>query len=51
MKRSKLAKKALNHPEYFTEGELAYFRMWLEKRKARKEKEKEEKTSLPPYLK
>ena len=36
MKQKKLVKKALEHPELFTEGELAYFDRWLWQRKQRK---------------
>jgi hypothetical protein len=35
-KKKKLAKNALNHPEDFSFGELAYFKRWLEERKRRK---------------
>ncbi len=35
-KKHKLAKQALGRPHLFTEGELAYFRLWLKERKARK---------------
>lgn len=35
MKKKKLCKRALQHPELYSEGELSYFRLWL---KARKEK-------------
>lgn len=41
MKKHKLAKKALEHPELFTPGELAYFEMWLRSRKERKLQQKE----------
>jgi len=40
MKAHKLCKKALDHPELFSEGELAYFNLWLTERKHRKEKKK-----------
>jgi hypothetical protein len=43
MKRKKLAKEALRHPELFSNGELAYFEMWLRSRKEQKEKKKLEK--------
>ena len=43
MKRSKLAQRALKHPELFSGGELAYFERWLAERRERKEKEKSEK--------
>jgi hypothetical protein len=32
-KRKKLAKEALNHPENFSYGELAYFQKWLDEHK------------------
>jgi len=35
-KRSKLAKIALKHPHLYSQGELAYFQLWLRERKARK---------------
>lgn len=37
MKKHKLAKQALKHPELFAPAELAYFQMWLKARKERKE--------------
>ena len=36
MKKKKLVKQALKNPELFTEGELVYFRKWLELKKALK---------------
>lgn len=39
-KKSKFAKKALKHPEFFSYGELAYFQRWLDERKRRKALEK-----------
>jgi hypothetical protein len=36
MKKKKLVKKALKHPELFTPGELAYFDRWLWQRKQHK---------------
>jgi hypothetical protein len=36
MKKHKLAKNALKHPELFSPAELDYFRLWLESRKKRK---------------
>jgi hypothetical protein len=47
MKKKKLAKEALRHPELFSSGELAYFEMWLRDRKERKEKKKEKTASTP----
>ena len=45
MKKKKLAKNALKHPELFTDGELTYFRLWLRERKANKAKKKEKFTN------
>ena len=36
MKKKKLVKRALKHPELHTPGELAYFDRWLRARKERK---------------
>lgn len=36
MKKKKLVKRALKHPELHTPAELAYFRCWLRLRKERK---------------
>ena len=36
MKKKKLVKLALNHPELYTPAELAYFELWLRTRKERK---------------
>lgn len=36
MKKTKLAKKALKHPELFTPAELAYFDRWLWHKKQQK---------------
>jgi len=36
MKKKKLAKEALKHPELFTPAELAYFDRWLLHRKQHK---------------
>jgi len=35
-KKNKLAKHALEQPHMFSQGELAYFQIWLKERKARK---------------
>jgi hypothetical protein len=43
MKKHKLAKKALKHPELHTPAELAYFKLWLRSREERKKAEKEQK--------
>jgi hypothetical protein len=46
MKKKKLVKEALNHPDLFTPGELAYFDRWLWQKKQKKaakiSKDKEE---------
>lgn len=41
MKKHKLAKEALKHPELFAPAELAYFERWLRARKDRKAAERE----------
>jgi hypothetical protein len=43
MKKHKLAKEALKHPELFAPAELAYFQRWLKARRDRKEAEKQAK--------
>ena len=35
-KKRKLAKNALEQPHLFSQGELAYFQLWLKERKMRK---------------
>jgi hypothetical protein len=35
-KKNKLAKQALEQPHLYSQGELAYFQLWLKERKARK---------------
>ena len=35
-KKRKLAKHALEQPHLFSQGELAYFQLWLKERKMRK---------------
>lgn len=48
MKKKQLAKQAIQHPELFTPGELAYFKRWLDEKKrikAAKIKQKEEANS------
>ena len=40
MKTAKLVKKALKQPELYSEGELMYFRLWMNERKKRKEKKR-----------
>ena len=42
MKKHKLAKQALEHPELFAPAELAYFERWLRAREERKEAQKQE---------
>lgn len=37
-KRKKLAKEALKHPDLFSQGELAFFKRWLQERKLLKKK-------------
>jgi hypothetical protein len=46
MKRHKLAKKALKHPELYSPAELAYFQLWLRARKEQKKAEKEQKAKF-----
>ncbi len=36
MKKKKLVKEALNHPELFSAGELAFFNRWLLEKKLKK---------------
>ena len=43
MKKHKLAKNALEHPELFAPAELAYFERWLKARKERKAAKKQTK--------
>jgi hypothetical protein len=43
--KKKLVKSALKHPELYSPAELTYFRLWLKKRK---EKKQVRKTSDPP---
>ena len=40
-KKKKLVKIALKHPELYTQGELAYFRLWLALKRAKKKNKKE----------
>jgi hypothetical protein len=35
-KKNKLAKQALAQPHLYSQGELAYFQLWLKERKVRK---------------
>ena len=41
MKTAKLLKRALKHPELYSEGELMYFNLWLGERKKRKERKRQ----------
>ena len=51
-KKHDLAKRALKHPELFTEGELTYFQLWLRAReRMKKEKKVQEKQERSDYLK
>lgn len=36
MKKKKLVKQALEHPDLFTPAELAYFDLWLQHKKLKK---------------
>ena len=45
-KRKKLARKALDHPENFSYGELAYFQKWLDEHKHMKALRKKESKSV-----
>jgi len=40
-KKKTLARRALDNPELFAPAELEYFRLWLEARAKRKEREKQ----------
>ena len=40
-KKKTLARRALDNPELFAPAELDYFRLWLEARAKRKEREKQ----------
>jgi len=42
MKTKKLVKNALKHPERWSWAEMAFFKKWLEKRKAKKHQKKKE---------
>jgi hypothetical protein len=43
MKNKKIVKNALKHPELFSEGELTFFKLWLQERKQRKLRKKKKK--------
>jgi hypothetical protein len=38
--KKKLVKSALKHPELYSSAELTYFKMWLKKRKEKKQERK-----------
>jgi hypothetical protein len=40
MKKKKLVKQALKNPHLYSDGELNYFELWLNKRKKEKEQKK-----------
>jgi hypothetical protein len=40
IKTAKLVKRALEQPELYSEGELRYFRLWLDEKKKQKEKKR-----------
>jgi hypothetical protein len=46
MKTAKLVKHALENPEKYSEGELAYFVLWLKEHEARKKRKKQLKRLL-----
>ncbi len=39
-KKRKLVKEALKHPELYAPAELSFFRLWLKKRKEKKQAKK-----------
>jgi hypothetical protein len=41
-KKNKLAKQALSQPHLYSQGELAYFQLWLKERKTRKAAKKKQ---------
>lgn len=48
MKKKKLVKEALKHPELFAPAELSFFELWLRKRKEAKEaKKRQDQEGLP----
>ena len=47
MKKHKLAKKALDHPDLFAPAELAYFELWLRARKEEKQSRKQKPDDDP----
>jgi hypothetical protein len=40
MKKKKLVKEALKHPEMYAPAELSFFQLWLQKRKEKKQAKK-----------
>lgn len=46
MKTAKLAKHALKNPEKYSEGELAYFGLWLKEHEVQKKRKKQLKRLL-----
>lgn len=52
MKTAKLVKRALEQPELYSEGELMYFRLWLNEKKKQKEKKRSLKRLMleKPFL-
>jgi hypothetical protein len=40
MKKKKLVKEALKHPEMYAPGELSFFQLWLKERKEKKQAKK-----------
>lgn len=47
--KKKLAKKALENPELFSWGDLAFFQMWLDKRKKHKQEKKVKNSDSDVY--
>tara|TARA_R110001592_G_scaffold221327_4_gene476117 strand:+ start:646 stop:819 length:174 start_codon:yes stop_codon:yes gene_type:complete len=47
LKTKKLIKRALKHPELFTEGEVQYFELVKKERKERKKAKKQIKSDCP----
>jgi hypothetical protein len=40
MKKKKLVKEALKHPEMYAPAELSFFQLWLQERKEKKQAKK-----------
>jgi hypothetical protein len=51
MKTAKLVKHALENPEKYREGELAYFVLWLKEHEARKKRKKQFRLFKPVRIK